>query len=469
MTSDLAQQFSQSSRALVVAPAGCGKTELIVDAVSCSRECRMLILTHTHAGVRALLDRLRRKGVPRNRYSVDTIAGWALRYATAFPSLSGIQSEMPMGQDWQTVYGAASRALSARTVRRVVRLSYGGVFVDEYQDCKQSQHNLILSIAELLPCRVVGDPLQGIFNFGAEPEVDWVHKVEVAFEKIGELTFPWRWKRPGQNGVLGEWLLDARRQLLAGSRLNLADAPIQWIESTPENTRKACLSHNAKEMESIVAICRFPKDAYTLAKCLKGRLRCMEEVECKDLLRFAKTIGETTGSGRSLAIIDFASTCMTRVSSELGSIRKCLLNGKVPTAAQHRKHPAIVNALLEASRTPELYPAAAAMKAIEALSGAVMFRRELYREMQKTIASNLPNEKLENTAWRIRDAARRYGRRIEPRCVSRTLLVKGLEFDHAIVPKADELDTRNLYVALTRASKSLTVLSKTPDLEARVK
>jgi ATP-dependent exoDNAse (exonuclease V) beta subunit len=45
--------------------------------------------------------------------------------------------------------------------------------------------------------------------------------------------------------------------------------------------------------------------------------------------------------------------------------------------------------------------------------------------------------------------------------VSRTLLVKGLEYDHVLLPDiADFDDAKNLYVALTRGSKSLTVLSK---------
>ena len=48
--------------------------------------------------------------------------------------------------------------------------------------------------------------------------------------------------------------------------------------------------------------------------------------------------------------------------------------------------------------------------------------------------------------------------------VSRTLLVKGLEYDHAIVLDADKLDTKQLYVALTRGSHRLTILSRQPVL-----
>jgi DNA helicase-2/ATP-dependent DNA helicase PcrA len=46
------------------------------------------------------------------------------------------------------------------------------------------------------------------------------------------------------------------------------------------------------------------------------------------------------------------------------------------------------------------------------------------------------------------------------RAFGTTLLLKGLEFDHAIVLDADDMNANNLYVALTRGSKTLTVVSK---------
>ena len=48
--------------------------------------------------------------------------------------------------------------------------------------------------------------------------------------------------------------------------------------------------------------------------------------------------------------------------------------------------------------------------------------------------------------------------------VCTTLLVKGLEFDHAIVLDAGSLARKELYVALTRGAKSLTVISSTATL-----
>ena len=97
------------------------------------------------------------------------------------------------------------------------------------------------------------------------------------------------------------------------------------------------------------------------------------------------------------------------------------------------------------------------------LPGSKTYRSELVSEMRKTLrlAASMPDVRWDDVAWEVRDRARRDGRNLEHRVVSRTLLIKGLEFDHAIVLNADELDEKNLYVALTRGSKTLTILTAT--------
>lgn len=57
------------------------------------------------------------------------------------------------------------------------------------------------------------------------------------------------------------------------------------------------------------------------------------------------------------------------------------------------------------------------------------------------------------------DRLRHGGRRPSTRTVSRTVLVKGLEYDHVIISDLERLtDHCNLYVALTRARKSVTMI-----------
>ena len=55
----------------------------------------------------------------------------------------------------------------------------------------------------------------------------------------------------------------------------------------------------------------------------------------------------------------------------------------------------------------------------------------------------------------FRYMGRPVGRR---RLIGTTLLVKGLEFDHAIVFDAASLSRKELYVALTRGARSLTII-----------
>ncbi len=168
-----AADLAAAARSYVIAPAGCGKTELIAAAVAAEPDRRQLVLTHTHAGVAALRGRLRRYGVARSQARVETIAGFALRIATAYPATSGFDNRQPRDAAWADVYAAAGRVLGTGSGREILAASYKGAYVDEYQDCITDQHALVLAIDDVLPTRILGDPLQGIFGFRDQQIVDW--------------------------------------------------------------------------------------------------------------------------------------------------------------------------------------------------------------------------------------------------------------------------------------------------------
>jgi DNA helicase-2/ATP-dependent DNA helicase PcrA len=91
---------------------------------------------------------------------------------------SGFSIGRPRESEWADVYAAATRVLSTRSGKEILRASYSGVYVDEYQDCVTDQHALVLTLAEVLPTRVLGDPLQGIFGFKGQKIVDWDRDVD---------------------------------------------------------------------------------------------------------------------------------------------------------------------------------------------------------------------------------------------------------------------------------------------------
>ncbi len=199
----------------VVAPAGFGKTYLIAEATARSAG-RQLILTHTYAGVNALRRKMCALGVSDSLYHIDTIASWSLRICLSYSQTSGLQEERPANnQQWSALYEVCTRLLDQAFVRRLVRASYDGLYVDEYQDCSVAQHGVVLKLARDLPSRILGDPLQGIFDFDGQNPVDWTRDVEGGFERLGVLDTPHRWIQAGADG-LGRWLREVRTNLEQG-------------------------------------------------------------------------------------------------------------------------------------------------------------------------------------------------------------------------------------------------------------
>ena len=452
------EDVAAAIKAYIVAPAGCGKTELIAAAVATDTERRQLVLTHTHAGIGALRNRLRKYGVPRAQARVETIVGFALRIACAYPMMSGFSEQRPRNAEWADVYAAANRVLSTRVGRNILAASYGGLYVDEYQDCVADQHALVLALAAVLPTRILGDPLQGIFGFKNQQLVAW-DDIDSDFERLPDLDTPWRWKNT--NPALGEWLLAIRPVLLADSRPDYRSGPLDVRGNTDALQILACGQMIGEQ--SVVAIRKWPKDAHMVASRLGGNFTSMEEMESKDLLTHAAALHDCTGPQRALAVITFAKLCVTQVGRHLSTAEARLKSGALPTATAGANNQPAVEALRQLAEDDSPARVSSALTAIARLPDSKTYRSELLREMQNTmrLAASMPETAWGDVAWEVRDRARRDGRRLERRIVSRTLLIKGLEFDHAIVLNADELDAKNLYVALTRGSKSLTVLTAT--------
>jgi len=68
----------------------------------------------------------------------------------------------------------------------------------------------------------------------------------------------------------------------------------------------------------------------------------------------------------------------------------------------------------------------------------------------------------------MREQNRLLGRPLPLRGVGSTPLLKGLEADAVVILNADDMDARNLYVAVTRGSKRVVVCSRSPVLSRRL-
>jgi hypothetical protein len=467
---EIARLAGSVRRGSIVAAAGCGKTEQIARAVGISDQ-RRLVLTHTHAGVDALTRRLKKHHIPTDKYRIDTIAGWCLRFAASFPVRSGILATVPTTTaEWDGVYLAGARLLDSGAVDGVLLASYGGCFVDEYQDCTQQQHQVIARLANLFPTCVFGDPLQAIFDFRNQQPVDWTNDVFPTFDRAAELLTPWRWKM-ANNDELAEWLGVVRTALEQNNQIDLQSRPkcVTWTALPADANRHQatvigqCLeAMSENDLGNLIVIGDSTSENRRSSlgqKLAKQGFANIEAVSCKTLHSAARAIDAATGVARLKALLGFASKCMTGAD-------KAALDKAIDARQQGRR--------LGQTKFGALFPAIDAvvadggdlamlgfLQAMRDRPGSHLYRREMFYAMRSALqtraARRLPT--LNDSVWDVQNRLRHAGRRLGDRSIGSTLLVKGLEFDRAIVVSAESMTNRDWYVALTRATKTLRILS----------
>jgi hypothetical protein len=459
----------------IVAPAGFGKTHLIAEAVSYAKR-RQLVLTHTYAGVNALAEKLRRLRVPTSRFRLDTIASWALRVSLAFKRTSGWASPRPADGEWSNLYSSCANLLEHAFVGRMLRASYAGVFVDEYQDCSKSQHLLILGLSHHLPCRVLGDPMQSIFDFDGEP-VNWVEDVERHFARLGRLETPHRWLR-SKSPRLGEWLrgvrdsIDAKRPVSLSEGLPQDHVKVRYARSGQDHFIKqqnTCAYFSCASGDSAVAIYGGGPQAkarcHKLARRLSGRFVSIEEVEGRALFAtVGKLDGAPTPEHYLRALVEFACNCMTAVKENLPPKTQ---RGEQSEIRPKTRNPELVLAANACLATPNSSNALRFLTRMRITEDVLVVRGDLLHRMTRVLRKHSfkPQVSLTEAAEAYQAEFRYRGRPAGRRVVATTLLVKGLEFDHAIVLDPGSLSSKELYVALTRGAKSLTIVSTGRELQ----
>lgn len=200
-------RFLSKTKSLLIAPAGFGKTHFIADSFEYVAG-KQLILTHTHAGVASIKQKLAKTGISNERFQVETISSLAQRFTFDYYTGNSIPSQEDAEKHFSFVVKKATQLLKRRLIADVIQRTYTGLFVDEYQDCTVLHHAFIRKISELIPTRLLGDPMQGIFNLRNERLVDLNSEMDMDefIQNSERLDEPWRWKC-GNNEALGPVLV----------------------------------------------------------------------------------------------------------------------------------------------------------------------------------------------------------------------------------------------------------------------
>jgi DNA helicase-2/ATP-dependent DNA helicase PcrA len=397
---------------------------------------------------------------------VATLDNWTAWLAASFPVRSGM-AITDSAPDYRGARIAALQVLEQGRIRDLLAATYGRVLVDEYQDCCALQHRTVMALSGAVPTIAFGDPMQHVFDFNAQDRRPTWADIEAAFGQVWLLDKPWRWDNAGE-GAFGQWILAQRLALAAGGKVDLRTGPsnVTW-EPLPNDAAQ----HQARQMAAIptrtsgASTLLVINDSYG-ARARDARrsiarstgLAVVENADLPDLRRWAASLDAPTGEERLGQLLLFADEVMTGIDidaivDKLGSIQDG--TNTIPATTEELM-------LLAYAGSP-VPPAADAVLRQLAL-GRTVFRPDLFESTQDAARIAVPGSGMSLVAAAARVNRRRAadGRRVESRAIGSTLLLKGLEADHAVVLDADGMKPAHLYVAISRACRSLTIVSKSP-------
>ncbi len=454
------QTFALGRDNVLIAPAGFGKTHTISDCLKHTKG-RQLILTHTQAGVASIKDKLQKSSIDKSEYSVETISSFAKRYVLSFYNSQDIPDETNK-KFYPFFIENATKILSLKLVQDIIKLSYTGLFVDEYQDCTIEQHNLILVLAEILPTHILGDPLQGIFNFNNQRLVNLDDVSEMGrFNTKYKLCIPHRWINSG-NPELGQELLEIRSKLESNTEIDLLNySKIEFKRGNYGNHYRDIIDI-LKNSDSVLVIdsdSMIMNNRENFVIAFKYIPLLIEAFDGKDF--YASAIH--FDNKNNLPSIEILHKFIISKFSNLDN-----WYDKTNKRFKKKRDPSEENDLIEIKRiisNLELNYSLLDMREvifkIRDLRGVNCARRDLLSSLSKAMEEAHYSKKTVLEAMRNhRNGIRSIGRKMYGKCVGTTLLTKGLEFETVIILDADKFkDPKNLYVAISRCTKRLIVLS----------
>lgn len=473
-------EFISKDKSMLIAPAGFGKTHTIAECLKhTQKKGKQLILTHTHAGVASIKEKIKREGIPSSSYSVETITSFAQKYVLSFHVGTDIPEQEDSKKYYPFIINMALELLKLKPIRLIISNTYSGLFVDEYQDCTTKQHNLILLLSELFPTHILGDYLQGIFGFNGETLINLNDSVQfLGFEEF-KLETPWRWKNGG-NEKLGQNLKQIRELIEMNEEINLinytstievqkmnkSDEFLEFeIKDSSGNKIKNPLNKKIWDLKKETSLLILypnneknrnsgPRELFI--KLFGDDFRLIEAIDDKLFYKYSKMFDITSPKKIEKDLMDFLKKCFTKKSIDSWFNSSIVIHNEIlliePINLNIKRLKIEINNKL-ISETLRLICLLPRMKCI---------RKEIiYSIISALSEAEINKSSVYDAMVNKRNTIRRMGRKVIGKCVGTTLLTKGLEFDTVAILNAHEFDCpKHLYVALTRASKRLIVFTE---------
>lgn len=488
---EIIRNFISKEKSLIIAPAGYGKTHAITACVKAIPDSdKVLILTHTHAGIASIKNKMLRENIDNKKFNIETITSYAQKYVKSY-CIETIPEIEDSANYWDFILEKSIVIFNSSHIKKVIKSTYKHLFVDEYQDCSKKQHNMILKLSEILPTHILGDPLQGIIDFN-DTLVNFEEDVIPIFGEPLKLMTPYRWIKSG-NSDLGEYIKDIRPLLEQNygnndsqkNNINLSLAPqsaIEYINTTidtsdrdfyqePFYKRTLISKINRCEYNSLLVLVNKNMQSYERAKFINSlglshSIEMLEAIDDKEFYIIAKQIDKIIEEINRQKL----TTIHKNIREKL--LEKLFYNSELndwfnQTGIKSRRQP---NDYLS-SELNILYDKFLLKPNINTIYKLLNFMLKTLKLKPKrpsltyAIVSALSTNDNNLSAYKAmtlqRNKIRKVGRKVDDKCIGTTLLTKGLEFDAVIIVDAHKFRCpKNLYVAITRATKKLIIFSK---------
>lgn len=285
------------------------------------------------------------------------------------------------------------------------------------------------------------------------------------FPLLETLDHPWRWERVGAT-ALGRWLIDARAHLQDGTGIDLEQLPegCEWGRlhgdvARDAQTVRTAASYWRREAGNVLVLAS-PTEPHRHAGLARGGegIQVVENLDLRQVVQNARQLEKAVASERLRLLLELAHSVMTGIAVNPMLARCETLRAgraRVPATPDEAAALAFVH-------HPDWSQVWAALRIWSMQAGRRVFRREVLAMLLDSLASVAAGRQPSLTAAMAAAIERRrhQGRPVTNRAIGSTLLLKGLEADYTVLLDLERLSPPHVYVALTRGTRGMLVLSR---------